>query len=81
VLKCYDYTKYKLKQQLEIMTTEQAKEVLRNAGYYVDNLWTIQDVQDRFECNDERAQEILHDALTDEYIVEQIFEQIFILIN
>ena len=63
------------------MTTEQAKEVLRNAGYYVDNLWTIQDVQDRFECNDETAQEILHDALTNEYIVEQIFEQIFTLIN
>ena len=59
------------------MTTEQAKEVLRNAGYYVDNLWTIQDVQDRFECTDEKAQDILHDALTNEYIVEKIFEQIY----
>jgi hypothetical protein len=28
------------------MTTEQAKEVLRKAGYYVDNLWSIQDVRD-----------------------------------
>lgn len=28
------------------MTTEQAKEVLRNAGYYVDNLWSIHDVND-----------------------------------
>ena len=59
------------------MTTEQAKEVLRNAGYYVDNLWTIQDVQDRFECTDETAQGILHDALTNEYTVEKIFEQIY----
>ena len=58
------------------MTVQQAKQVLRDAGYFVDNLWTIQDVQDRFECNDETAQGILYDALTNEYIVEKIFEQI-----
>ena len=58
------------------MTVQQAKQVLRDAGYFVDNLWTVQDVQDRFECNDETAQGILYDALTNEYIVEKIFEQI-----
>jgi hypothetical protein len=53
-----------------------AKLVLKQAGYFVDNLWTIQDVQDRFECDDNTAQGILHDALTNEYIVEKIFSQI-----
>jgi hypothetical protein len=55
---------------------EKAKAVLRDAGYFVDNLWTIQDVQDRFECDDNTAQGILYDSLTNEYIVEQIFSQI-----
>lgn len=59
------------------MTVQQAKQVLRDAGYFVDNLWAIQDVQDRFECDDETAQCILYDALTNEYIVEKIFEQIY----
>jgi hypothetical protein len=59
------------------MTVQQAKQVLRDAGYFVDNLWTIQDVQDRFECDDETAQGILYDSLTNEYIVEKIFEQIY----
>lgn len=55
-----------------------AKLVLKQAGYFVDNLWHINDVQDRFECDDnDLAQSILHDALTNEYIVEKIFEQIW----
>ena len=55
---------------------EKAKAILRDAGYFVDNLWTIRDVQDRFECDDNTAQDILNDALTNEYIVEQIFNTI-----
>lgn len=55
---------------------EKARETLRNAGYYVDNLWSIYDVQDRFECDNETAQDILHDSLTNEYIVQQIFSNI-----
>lgn len=56
---------------------EKAKKTLRNAGYFVDNLWTINDVQDKFECDDETAQSILYDVLTSEYIVELIFSQIY----
>ena len=56
--------------------TQKARETLRNAGYYVDNLWSIHDVQDRFECDSETAQDILHDSLTNEYIVQEIFSQI-----
>lgn len=55
---------------------EKAKEVLRKAGYFIDNLWHINDVKDRFECDDETAQSILYDSLTNEYIVEKVFCQI-----
>lgn len=55
-----------------------AKLVLKQAGYYIDNLWHINDVQDRFECDDnDLAQSILHDALNNEYIVGEIFGEIW----
>lgn len=53
-----------------------AKLVLKQAGYFVDNLWHIDDVQDRFECDNDTAQDILNDALTNEYIVQEIFSSI-----
>lgn len=55
---------------------QQAKAILREAGYFVDNLWTIDDVQSRYECTDEQAQEILDYVLTNERLVEDIFELI-----
>lgn len=54
-----------------------AKEVLREAGYFVDNLWSIDDVKLRFAVfDDEDAQGILSDALTNEWITEQIIRTI-----
>ncbi len=58
------------------MKVQQAKQILIEAGYFVDNLWTIRDVQDKFECDNETATGILNNALTSEYIVENVFEQI-----
>ena len=54
----------------------EALKVLKQAGYFVDNLWTVDDVQDRYECDEDTAQSILYDALTNEYIVQEIFSQI-----
>lgn len=56
---------------------QKAKEVLRKAGYFVDNLWHINDVKDAFECDDTTAQDILNHSLTNDYIVEKIFESIW----
>ena len=53
-----------------IMTTAQAKEVLRKAGYFVDALWHTDDVQDRYQCDKETAMEILEIALTTESAME-----------
>lgn len=53
------------------MTTEQAKEVLRNAGYYVDNLWSIHDVNDD-SLTDQEKQSVLAMSLTNEHIIGEI---------
>jgi muramoyltetrapeptide carboxypeptidase LdcA involved in peptidoglycan recycling len=55
---------------------EQAKQVLRNAGYQVDNLWHIDDVKQNYNCTDEQAIEVLEGALTDNYTQQMIFEAI-----
>jgi len=52
---------------------EKAKETLREAGYFTDNLWHIDDVKLRFAVfDDEDAQGILNQALTNDWIMEQI---------
>jgi hypothetical protein len=52
---------------------EQAKKTLRDAGYFTDNLWHIDDVKYRYECDDETALEILDNALTNDATMEQIW--------
>jgi len=56
------------------MTVEKAKEVLRREGYFVDNLWHIDDIKLRYNCDDnEQAQEILNTALSNDATMEQIW--------
>jgi hypothetical protein len=55
---------------------QEAKDFLESKGFYVHNLWQVEDVQINFECTDKQAQEVLHDALTNEYISERIFNEI-----
>ena len=62
------------------MTTEQAKEVLRNAGDYVDNLWSIQDVEDD-SLTDEQKMSVLDMAFENDYINEEIFYAIGVSIE
>jgi hypothetical protein len=53
----------------------QAKEVLRKAGYNVESLWHVQDVTDRYECDEETAYDILTNAL--DRSIERTFDTIF----
>ncbi len=55
------------------MTIEYAKKVLKAYGYFVDNLWKVEDVQDRYECDEDTAQYILDQALTNEGTMERIW--------
>lgn len=55
------------------MTIEQAKKVLEDNGYFVDNLWHIEDVKSKSDSiSDEDAMGVLEEALTNDWIMEQI---------
>jgi hypothetical protein len=55
---------------------EQAKDILRSAGYFVDNLWQTEDVKINYHCSEQQARKILHNALTNDAIYQLIFEGI-----
>ena len=59
-----------IEQQKEI---EKAKQLLKDNGYFVDNLWHVEDVKSKFKCDDETAQSILKDALENDATMEQIW--------
>ena len=60
----------------------EAKDTLRDAGYFVDNLWNVEDVRTIIDgVSDERLEKILCDALTSEYIMEAIWDIIKIKAN
>lgn len=52
---------------------EQAKALLKENGYQVDNLWTVDDVKSRFNCTDEEAHHVMYKALTNDATMEQIW--------
>jgi len=59
------------------MNIEEAKQVLREAGFFVDNLWHINDIKDMYNCdNNEQAQSILYNALTNDNTMERIWDSI-----
>ena len=61
------------------MTMEKSRKILKDNGYFVDNLWNIKDVQDRYECDEDKAQYVLERALTNEATMEQIWIAIDII--
>jgi hypothetical protein len=57
-----------------LMAIANAKLVLKQAGYYVDNLWSIQDVRDdNNELTDEQKMQALDMAFDNEATMDQIF--------
>ena len=66
---------------------EQAKKTLRDAGYFTDNLWHIDDVKTAYENNDleydlddEDALHLLNTTLTSESVMEYINESLDIIV-
>lgn len=51
---------------------EQAKAFLKENGYFVDNLWCVDDVKLKYDCTDEQAQGVLYQSLTNEATMGQI---------
>lgn len=63
------------------MTTKEAKDFLRSEGYFVDNLWHVTDVQDKFKCDDDEAQDILYWVFTDDFLCDTIQSKIYYIGN
>lgn len=57
----------------EVSKEEQARQTLKEAGFFVDNLWSIDDVMNNYECTEEEAQEVLEKTLTNGWVMEQIY--------
>lgn len=55
---------------------EEALQTLRDAGYYVENLWSIEDV-DNDDLTKEEKLEILHNSIHRDYIYSIINESIY----
>jgi Zn finger protein HypA/HybF involved in hydrogenase expression len=59
--------------KIKVMNVDQAREVLKQNGFFVDNLWHIEDVKSKFNCTDEQAQYVLEKSLTNEATMEQVW--------
>jgi hypothetical protein len=62
---------YSLLDEQQFNPVKASKEVLEKAGYYVDKLWTIHDLN-KYEGTFEQKLKVLDRALNNEYTMEQI---------
>jgi hypothetical protein len=61
----------KLKEQLK--DEKMARELLRKKGFFVDNLWSVDDVTSNYICSQEQAHRVLELALKNEATMEQVW--------
>jgi hypothetical protein len=57
-------------------TKKQAIDTLKSLGYYVDNLWHIDDVQQNYKLDNDDAYEVLDTVMQSEWMISNIFEMI-----
>ena len=55
---------------------ENAKQLLRNEGYFVDNLWTVSDVAVNYKCTNKQAQKVLAKVFDYDSVYQVIWEAI-----
>ena len=55
---------------------KEARQTLKDWGYFTDNLWSVEDVQHIFNCSNEEAQDVLNIALTNEGTMHHIWTAI-----
>ena len=68
-----DYLRAELAKAKEQLNNEvKARAVLRSKGYFVDNLWHVDDVMSLYHCSKEKAYDVLQRALVNEGTKEQI---------
>jgi hypothetical protein len=61
----------------EHLSIEDAKKILEKNGYFVANLWHVEDVTAwAYDCDEDTAQEILYKALTSDHVSEAVWDSI-----
>ena len=61
------------------MKVEEAKQVLKDAGFQVANLWSLPDVMDNYDCSEEEAMKLLEQTLTNDHVMETIWASMDII--
>jgi len=56
-----------------VSDVDKAKSLLQSEGYFIDNLWRVEDVTDRYPCSDDEAMAILYKALLNDNVMEAIW--------
>lgn len=52
---------------------QEAKKLLEEAGFFTDNLWSVDDVRGMFDVDDDKAMEILYGAFANDATYNQIW--------
>lgn len=65
------------KETMRAIEIAQAKELLKSAGYFVDNLWQTEDVKMNHECTEEQAHIVLFEAFNHDNVQQLISELIW----
>lgn len=74
--------------KLADLSDSELREELKRRGYYTDNLWHVQDIKESstdvmpsITFHSEEAQEILNRVMTSPYIMETIWDSIYLELN
>jgi ribosome-associated translation inhibitor RaiA len=69
-----DYLRSQLNEaKKKLKDIAEARLFLKSKGYFMENLWTTDDVTQNYDCTQEQAHQVLEIALTNEATIEQIF--------
>ena len=69
-------TEKQIKNLVKLLNSMKEDKPTIKDNYYLENLWTLQDVQDKYKCSDETAFKILDLCLTSPTTIENINEDI-----
>lgn len=78
-------SEFLVENELENFSDSELREELKRRGYFTDNLWHVQDIKDAstdvmpsITFHSEEAQEILNRVMTSPYIMETIWDSIYL---
>jgi hypothetical protein len=64
------------KETMRAIEIDNAKQLLKDNGYFVDNLWQTEDVKMNYHCTEEQAQKLLSRLFQYDAIYQLVWEGI-----